>query len=101
MTDGARIKIAASVTALFLAGISAAGLAAGDDLPQNATTAITTPSGPAATDGSASGEPRGDEERYDAEGYAGILEKVLGIEEKTRDALDDVTGLVRELEGDE
>ena len=39
MTDKARIKIAAGVTALFLAGISAAGLAARDGQPQAATTA--------------------------------------------------------------
>ncbi|HET8756176.1 MAG TPA: hypothetical protein VFM58_09205 [Solirubrobacteraceae bacterium] len=43
MTDQARIKIAAAVTALFLAGISAAGLAAHGGQPQPATTA-TAPS---------------------------------------------------------
>ena len=61
MTDKARIKIAAGVTALFLAGISAAGLAVRDGQPQAATTA-TAPSGrrptPAA-DEAASGEDRG------------------------------------------
>jgi len=43
MSDKARIRIAASVTALFLAGISAAGLATHGGQPQPATTA-TTPS---------------------------------------------------------
>ena len=39
MTDKARIKIAAAVTALFLAGMSAAGLAARDHQPRAAATA--------------------------------------------------------------
>ena len=43
MSDKARIRIAATVTALFLAGISAAGLAAHSGHPQPAT-ATTTPS---------------------------------------------------------
>jgi hypothetical protein len=44
MTDKARIKIAAAVTALFLAGISAAGLATRDHQPQPATaTSIARP----------------------------------------------------------
>ena len=38
MTDKARIRIAAGVTALFLAGICAAGLAVRDGQPQAATT---------------------------------------------------------------
>src|SRR3954469_851229 len=71
MTDKARIRIAAAVTALFLAGISAAGLAARDHPPQAAATgtlpSVATPSATAAADGSALGEFRGDDERYDAE----------------------------------
>ena len=43
MSDKARIKIAATVTALFLAAISAAGLATHGSQPQRATTG-TTPS---------------------------------------------------------
>ena len=68
MTDKARIRLAAAVTALFLAGISAAGLAARDDQPRAATTAArptvpsSTPS--ATTDASPSSEGRGDSERY-------------------------------------
>jgi hypothetical protein len=38
MTDKLRIKLAAGVTALFLAGISVAGLAVRDQQPQTATT---------------------------------------------------------------
>jgi hypothetical protein len=68
MTDKARFKIAAAVTALFLVGISAAGLAARDDRPQAATTATTpsiaTPTRTAAADVSASGEARGDDDSY-------------------------------------
>jgi hypothetical protein len=44
MTDKTRIKIAAAVTALFLGGISAAGLAARDDQPQAAATTAAQPS---------------------------------------------------------
>ena len=65
MTDKTRIKIAAAVTALFLAGISAAGLAARDHQPRPATTAtapsMATPARTAATDESATGEARGDD----------------------------------------
>jgi hypothetical protein len=43
MSDKARIRIAATVTALFLAGISAAGLATHGGQPQPAPT-TTTPS---------------------------------------------------------
>jgi len=43
MTNKARIKIAAGVTALFLAGICAAGLAVRDGQPQAPTT-VTAPS---------------------------------------------------------
>src|SRR3954452_13691225 len=52
MTNKARIKIAAGVTALFLAGVCAAGLAVRDGQPQETTTAtagsVATPE-PAAT----------------------------------------------------
>jgi hypothetical protein len=52
MTNKARIKIAAGVTALFLAGVCAAGLAVRDGQPQEPTTAtarsVATPE-PAAT----------------------------------------------------
>ena len=41
MTDKARIKIAAAVTALFLAGMSAAGLVARDHQPRTAAAAAT------------------------------------------------------------
>ena len=43
MTDKTRIKIAAAITALLLAGISAAGLAARDEQPQAAATPTTQP----------------------------------------------------------
>jgi hypothetical protein len=73
MTDKARIKIAAAVTALFLAGISVAGLAARDDQSQAATTAtaraIATPAPTAAADDPAAGEARGDDDRYEPERY--------------------------------
>ena len=63
MTDKARIKIAAGVTALLLAGICAAGLAVRDGQPQAATTAVApsgeTPAPNAEADNSASGEDRG------------------------------------------
>jgi hypothetical protein len=50
MTDKVRIRIAAAVTALFLAGISFAGLAARDDRPVPATTTpVATTPAPAAT----------------------------------------------------
>lgn len=70
MTDQARIRIAAALTALFLAGVSVAGLAARDH-PSKAATAATQParltSAPAATrDGSARGEQRADE-RYEVD----------------------------------
>jgi hypothetical protein len=45
MTDKTRIKIAAAVTALFLAGISIVGLAARSDSPQK--TAVTDAAAPA------------------------------------------------------
>jgi hypothetical protein len=45
MTDKTRIKIAAAVTALFLAGISTVGLAARSDSPQK--TAVSDAAAPA------------------------------------------------------
>lgn len=67
MPDKARIRIAAAVTAVFLAGISAAGLAARDDEPQ-AATAATQPTGASSTRPTASDESAGrDDERYEAE----------------------------------
>lgn len=73
MTDNTRIKIAAAVTALFLAGISAAGLAARDDQPQAAATPTAQPAPatrtPAATPGDGSlsyDDERDDNERYEA-----------------------------------
>jgi hypothetical protein len=67
MTDKARIRIAAAITALFLAGISAAGLAARDHPRRAAATAaapsIATPA-PNAT-----AAARGDDDRYDGEDY--------------------------------
>jgi hypothetical protein len=71
MTDKTRIKIAAAVTALFLAGISAAGLAARDDQPQATATAQPTAPTPAPTsalDRSAPAQERsGDEQGYEAD----------------------------------
>jgi hypothetical protein len=65
MTDKARIRIAAAVTALFLAGISAAGLAAHDHRPQSAAPAtaasIATPSA------NATSAARGDDDGYSYE----------------------------------
>jgi len=62
MTDKARIKIAAGVTALFLAGICAAGIAVRGGLPWAARTAdarsVATPAPTAGADASASGEDR-------------------------------------------
>jgi hypothetical protein len=67
MTDKARIRIAATVTALFLAGVSAAGLVAHDHRPQSAvpagTASITAPSA------NATAAARGDDDGYGAEGY--------------------------------
>ena len=60
MTDKLRIRIAAGVTALFLAAISAAGLAAHQD---------PTPAGAAAGSGPPVVAPRSDDEGYDDEGY--------------------------------
>ena len=72
MTDKTRIKIAAAVTALFLAGISAAGLAARDDQPQAAATTTARPAAPtpaptAALDRSAAAGERGNQEGYEAD----------------------------------
>ncbi|MET0818751.1 MAG: hypothetical protein ABWZ67_14390 [Solirubrobacteraceae bacterium] len=62
MTDKTRIKIAAAVTALFLAGISAAGLAARDGQPQAAATTEAQPT--ATLDQSA---PAGERAGYEAD----------------------------------
>ena len=63
MTNKARIKIAAGVTALFLAGICAAGLAVRDGQPQAPTTvtapSVATPAPKAEADNAAPGEDRG------------------------------------------
>ena len=72
MTDKTRIKIAAVVTALFLAGISAAGLAAGHDQPQAAATttaqpSASTPATAAGLDQSAPTEERGSDEGHEAD----------------------------------
>jgi hypothetical protein len=64
MADKVRIKIAAAVTALFLAGISVAGLAVRDDHPP-AATAATAP----AIAAPATARARGDDNRYEAERY--------------------------------
>lgn len=64
MTDRARIRIAAAVTTLFLAAISAAGLAVRDDHRQATTapaTSIATPARTAATD--TINNTRGDDDR--------------------------------------
>jgi len=62
MTNKARIKIAAGVTALFLAGICAAGLAVRDGQPQAPTTvtapSVATPAPNAEADKATSGEGR-------------------------------------------
>ncbi|HET8953619.1 MAG TPA: hypothetical protein VFN44_24060 [Solirubrobacteraceae bacterium] len=68
MTDKARIKIAAVVTALFLAGICAAGLAVRDGQPQAAATATAPSAAPDGAAGESSGEDRS---------VAAILEGVL------------------------
>jgi hypothetical protein len=71
MTDKTRIKIAAAVTALFLAGISAAGLAARDDQPQAAATTTAQPTAPtpapAALNRAASAGERSDYEGYETD----------------------------------
>ena len=73
MTDKVRIRIAAGVTALFLAAISAAGLAVGHGgAPSGAAGPAATPAAqPAATAGSAQPvvAPRSDDdEGYEEEG---------------------------------
>ena len=65
MSEKARIKIAAAVTALFLAGISVAGLAAHDDRPHPATSATAPSIAAPAPTAAAVDQSRGDEgERY-------------------------------------
>lgn len=62
MTDRARIRIAATVTALFLAAISAVGLATHRDTPAPAPTATAVKQSTLApTAPPASGEEHGDE----------------------------------------
>ena len=56
MTDKTRIRIGAGVTVLFLAGISAAGLAARDGQPPATATAARPPATLPAPDGAAPGE---------------------------------------------
>ena len=72
MTHNTRIKIAAAVTALFLAGISAAGLAARDEQPQAAATpaaqpapATQPPTAAPTSAGPAYDDQRDDDERYE------------------------------------
>jgi hypothetical protein len=79
MTDKTRIKIAAVVTALFLVGISAVGLAARTDQPQTAAassapalTAVQTPAAVRAPGAVPATQSSADEdERYDDERDAG------------------------------
>ena len=67
MTDKARIRIAAAVTALFLAGISAAGLVAHGHLPHSPAPATTAAIAPPSTNATAAA--RGDDDGYGAQGY--------------------------------
>jgi len=76
MTDKARIKIAAIVTALFLAGICAAGLAVRDGQPQAAATATAPSTAPDA----AAGESTSGEDRSVAAILEGVLAAVSGEE---------------------
>lgn len=81
MTDKSRIKIAATITALFLAGISAAGLAARNDEPQasrasvaaptaqQTPTAVQAPSAAPATESAPYEDDGYDDESYDVERY--------------------------------
>jgi hypothetical protein len=71
MTDKARIRIAAAVTALFVAGISFAGLAAREDGPVPATTtpAATAPATTATIDDSVSVARRSDDRYESDDGY--------------------------------
>jgi hypothetical protein len=67
MSDQARIKIAAAVTALFLAGISAAGLAFSDDSPRAANVAAPATASPAPAPTGVAEQP-GDDDRHDDAG---------------------------------
>jgi hypothetical protein len=67
MTDKARIRIAAAVTALFLVGISAAGLAARDDQPRPATAAAAASIARSAPTAAAEDEASGHDEHDGAE----------------------------------
>ena len=81
MTDKARIKIAAIVTALFLAGICAAGLAVRDGQPQAAATAAA----PATAPDAAAGESTSGEDRSVAAILEGVLAAVSGEEHEDDD----------------
>ena len=69
MTDRLRIRIAAGITALFLAAISAAGLAAHQD--RTSAGAAAPAAQPARTAGSGQplGAPRSENEAYGDEGF--------------------------------
>lgn len=64
MTDKTRIRIAATITALFLAGLSVAGLAAQGDAPQAAPAAAAEPA-PAVQTPTVSAYESEDDERGD------------------------------------
>jgi hypothetical protein len=71
MTDKSRIKIAATITALFLAGISAAGLAARDVEPQRAQASVAAPTAqqtPTAVQ-APNAAPATESSTYDDDGY--------------------------------
>lgn len=82
MTDKTRIRIGVGVTALFLAGLSAAGLAARDGQPAAAATAAQPTRSVPAPDGAAPGEPRGDDqgvERDALDAALSALDKVVAL----------------------
>jgi hypothetical protein len=60
MTDKTRLRIGAGVTVVFLAGLSAAGLAARDGQPAGAATSARTTASVPAPDGPATGKPESD-----------------------------------------
>jgi hypothetical protein len=77
MTDKTRLRIGAGVTVLFLAALSAAGLAARDGQPAGtATSARTTASAPA-PDGPATGRPENDGGEHADETERGALDAAL------------------------
>jgi len=70
MTDKTRIKIAAGITALFLAAISAAGLAARTDEPEAAAAAEIPAAVQTPTAAQAAGPaPSAQSSTYEDEGY--------------------------------